>query len=231
MALAGVPAPRPLYGLDTLAQRPDAPVLVLEGEKAADAAGTLFPDHAVTTWPGRCQAVAKADWRPLQGRDVVIWPDHDQPGVRAALAVAKACSGASDVRIVDLPSGTPDRWDVADPLPEGWTTETLAQLVDSAKPGVVGIDRESPRPLRRTVPPAEPYPVDHLGDILGTAARAIHERVQSPMAICAQSVLAAATLAAQGLADVELPGGRRRPLNCYFVDIAETGERKTTTDE
>src|SRR5438309_11834601 len=30
------PPPRPLYGLDRLAQRPTAPVVVVEGEKAAD---------------------------------------------------------------------------------------------------------------------------------------------------------------------------------------------------
>jgi hypothetical protein len=38
------PAPRPLYGLDRLAARPDAAVIVTEGEKASDAAAALFPD-------------------------------------------------------------------------------------------------------------------------------------------------------------------------------------------
>ena len=33
-----VPDPRPLYGLELLAQRPNAPVMVVEGEKCADAA-------------------------------------------------------------------------------------------------------------------------------------------------------------------------------------------------
>ncbi len=32
------PCPRPLYGLHLLAERPEAPVLVVEGEKTADAA-------------------------------------------------------------------------------------------------------------------------------------------------------------------------------------------------
>src|SRR6516162_6386892 len=32
-----VPDPRPLYGLELLAQRPNAPVMVVEGEKCADA--------------------------------------------------------------------------------------------------------------------------------------------------------------------------------------------------
>ena len=40
------PAPRPLYNLGSLSQRPDAPVLIVEGEKTADAAAKLFP-HAV----------------------------------------------------------------------------------------------------------------------------------------------------------------------------------------
>ena len=34
----GAPKPRPLYGLDRLGARPDAPVILTEGEKAADAA-------------------------------------------------------------------------------------------------------------------------------------------------------------------------------------------------
>jgi hypothetical protein len=37
------PIPRPLYGLDRLAARPDDPVLVVEGEKTADAAAELIP--------------------------------------------------------------------------------------------------------------------------------------------------------------------------------------------
>ena len=41
-----VPDPRPLYGLELLAQRPNAPVIVVEGEKCADAARPIFPDHA-----------------------------------------------------------------------------------------------------------------------------------------------------------------------------------------
>ena len=36
--------PRTLYNLHLLAKRPDADVLIVEGEKAADAAGKLFPE-------------------------------------------------------------------------------------------------------------------------------------------------------------------------------------------
>ena len=91
---------------------------------------------------------------------------------------------------------------------------------------------EGPRPLMRELPSADPFPVEALGPVLAPAARAIHDRVQAPTALCGQSVLAAATLVVQAHADVELPiGGKRaKPVSSYFVTIAETGERKTEAD-
>ena len=76
----GFPRPRPLYGLDRLAARPDAPVILCEGEKAADAAGELLPDHVAITSPGGSKAAKAADWSVLAGRRVAIWPDADEPG-------------------------------------------------------------------------------------------------------------------------------------------------------
>src|SRR5262249_53471919 len=91
---------------------------------------------------------------------------------------------------------------------------------------------EPPRPLMRELPPADPFPIDALGDVLAPTARAIQDRVQAPLAICGQSVLASATLAVQAYANVMLPiGGERiKPLSSYFVTIAETGDRKTECD-
>jgi hypothetical protein len=91
---------------------------------------------------------------------------------------------------------------------------------------------EASRPLMRETPAAEHFPVESLGSLLGDAALAINDRVQAPLAICANSVLAAATLAAQPHGDVVLPIGdhRQKPISAYFVTIAETGERKTECD-
>jgi hypothetical protein len=44
-------------------------------------------------------------------------------------------------------------------------------------------------------------------------------------------VLAAATVAVQGHANVELPMGHSKPLSGYFVSVAETGERKSAVDQ
>lgn len=98
------PAPRPLYGLDRLSARPAAPVVVCKGEKAADAAAELLPDHVAVTSPNGAKGATKADWRALAGRDVTLWPDHDNDGRFYAAAVAKALRGiARSVKIVAPP--------------------------------------------------------------------------------------------------------------------------------
>ena len=131
----GYPAPRPLYGLDRLAAQPDAPVLVTEGEKAADAAGVLFPDYVATTSPGGSKTADKADWSRLRGRAVTIWPDADVPGREYAETVARLCqdAGVASIAIVTMPEDTAEGWDLADVLPDGWTDKRLHDLLDNAE--------------------------------------------------------------------------------------------------
>ncbi|MBP8282949.1 MAG: AAA family ATPase [Chromatiaceae bacterium] len=130
----------PLYGLDRLAQRPTAPVLLCEGEKAADAAARLLPGCVTTTTAHGAAAAAKTDYTPLKGRVLRLWPDHDAPGAAYAQEVAHLAraAGAARVEVLDLSSlamdpttGTPrplpKKWDAADALTEGWTPATLAQ--------------------------------------------------------------------------------------------------------
>lgn len=91
---------------------------------------------------------------------------------------------------------------------------------------------EAPRPLYRELPPAEPFPVDALGPVLGKAAKAIESMIQCPMACAANSVLAVASLAAQGRANVILPIGQGKPapLSLYLLTVLESGERKSSAD-
>lgn len=128
------PVPRPLFRLDALAGAPAAPVLVVEGEKTAEAAARLFPQLVPVCWSGGSKAVAKADWTPLRGRRVAILPDADAPGSAAAEAVARAAAaaGADGVAIVPLPIGLPEGWDVADAFPEGFTQADLASRIATA---------------------------------------------------------------------------------------------------
>ena len=130
----GFAEPRPLYGLPRLADNPEATVLVVEGEKTVDAAQARFPALAVTTWPGGSKAVGKADFAPLRGRTVVIWPDADKPGEAAANAVRRAAlsAGASSATVVAVPGGLRDGWDLGDPWPSDFGPSDAARLVEAA---------------------------------------------------------------------------------------------------
>jgi hypothetical protein len=139
------PEPRPLYGLDRLAARPRAPVIVCEGEKSADAAALVFPEYVAVTSPAGAEAARKADWTPLVGRSILIWPDRKRPsGRKYARTVAEILRGLHcDLALIDAdavasvaPDGTervppdPDQWDDADDALEEWSDhEALRKLV------------------------------------------------------------------------------------------------------
>lgn len=135
---------RPLFGLDRLTARPQASVIVTEGEKTADAAAALFPDTVTITSPGGAKAAHKSDWSPLRGRNVVVCPDADAPGIRYATEVVRLAraAGATSVRVVDLPPDLPRGWDLADALPDGWTIDTVRDLIERARDTTPNIGAE-----------------------------------------------------------------------------------------
>jgi hypothetical protein len=113
-----------------------------------------------------------------------------------------------------------------DDSPSNWTPNDGAKFAQEVIGEAIIPEK---RPLYRSLPPALDFPIDALGP-LKDAALAIHHRTQAPLAIAAQSVLGAATLAVQAQRDVKLPAGGRKPLTGLFVSIAESGERKSSVD-
>jgi 5S rRNA maturation endonuclease (ribonuclease M5) len=140
------PSPRSLYGLDKLVERPSAPVVVVEGEKASEAARQLFVDTVVITSARGAKAAKETAWSPLSGRRVFIWPDADDDGLAYASQVAELAlqSGALEVRVLDLQkvktqisrgagvdqSDLAKGWDAADALAEGMTAEQGERLLN-----------------------------------------------------------------------------------------------------
>ena len=94
----------PMYQLQALLLRPEAIVVITEGEKAADAAAAQFPDAVVVTSACGSDQALRTDWAALKGRQVVISPDKDSPGKHYALAVAGAAlaHGGTTVKVVDV---------------------------------------------------------------------------------------------------------------------------------
>lgn len=121
----GFAAPRPLYNLHLIERYPDATVLVVEGEKTADAAqAQLAPERTVvTTWTGGTNAIQHVDWLTIKQRKKILLPDNDIQGLSAMLHV-KHLIGAN--KIVPLDSTLPKGWDVAD---KEWQPGELRQWV------------------------------------------------------------------------------------------------------
>lgn len=109
-----LPSPRPLYNLDML---PDSgSIVIVEGEKAAEALRVKMPKQCVMTWPGGAEGVNQVDWKPLQSKkyDVLLWPDNDAPGHKAMRNVATILKGkVSSMGMLDV-SGLPEKSDAAD---------------------------------------------------------------------------------------------------------------------
>jgi AAA domain len=137
---------RPLFGLNKLAARPNAKVLLLEGEKAAialefgplaDALKWCGEDVIAVTWPGGGKAVAHADFSPLKGRDVIIAPDAHAPGEKTAdeLTLILRNVGVRSLRRWKAPPEAQqikDAWDIADAIPPGWTPEDIVKSIVEA---------------------------------------------------------------------------------------------------
>lgn len=232
---------KPLYRLpellvDTGSAAPPV-VYVVEGEECADVLATL---GLVATTSGSASSADAADWAPMRNRHVVVWRDNDGSGLRYAHAVTAKLRGVAasvewvDIATLDLPEhGDCVDWLAQNPGAGAADVHALARLSPpdpSNAPSPAIASAALPEPLRRPPVAPPPYPVDALGGCLGAASERLHEVLQCPLALCGQSLLAAASLAAQSHADVVIDG-RREPLSLWHLTVAESGERKSAADQ
>lgn len=102
-----------LYGAELLSSD-DRPVIVVEGEKAAEAARDIFKSSDVVSWVGGATNVAQGDWSLIAGRNIVLWPDNDQAGITAMRNLVKILD-SSRISFIDTTS-LPPKYDLADPI-------------------------------------------------------------------------------------------------------------------
>jgi len=117
----GLPEPRPLYNIPNILAFNT--VVWAEGEKCADALTSM--GFAATCTIGGAGMLServahKFDFSPLEGKDVILWPDNDKAGrVLAALVERLAKdAGAKSTLMLRAPFGKPEKWDAADALDE-----------------------------------------------------------------------------------------------------------------
>ena len=137
--------PRPLYGAENL--NLDLPVLILEGEKARDSAHRLLSDLFICiAWPGGTNAVNKANWQLLKGRDITIFPDNDIPGIYAVhgkikdgehikgIAALLNDIGMASIEIIRVDKSKSKGWDIADAEAEGMKQTNIQNwIIDHAE--------------------------------------------------------------------------------------------------
>jgi putative DNA primase/helicase len=154
--LHAFPVPRPLYRpMSTSPEVPES-VLVVEGEKAADAAAELLGEHyEVVTWPGGTGAVRFADLSALAGRDILLWPDADEAGYDAMLELGRRLEEqGGEIRMVRTMQGNrQEGWDLADALAVAEPVENLIEWAKARVCPIAEIQREGDEAPVATPPP------------------------------------------------------------------------------
>lgn len=92
--------------------KPFGQVLIVEGEKAADAGAVIFKntDTSVISWAGGSNAINKTNWTPLKNRNVIGIPDNDQAGHDAMFELSLIIDR---MRFI-IPTGECKGFDIAD---------------------------------------------------------------------------------------------------------------------
>lgn len=115
------------FNLLGILAEPDAPVFIVEGEKAAERLIKL--GLVATTSHGGAGKWSDALAQYFDGRNVVVMPDNDNAGKRHADQVVRALWGkANKIKRVEL-DGLPEKGDVVDWLFKGGTVQSLMEAV------------------------------------------------------------------------------------------------------
>jgi hypothetical protein len=123
--------PKIPYRLPQLLQVEHDTVLIVEGEKDADALAGL--GFVATTNAG-----GAGKWHPdldryFAGRDIFIFPDNDPVGAQHAEQISTRLAPiAREIRIINLP-GLPEKGDVSDWLNAGGDKEQLGAIMQAAE--------------------------------------------------------------------------------------------------
>ena len=132
----GFPVPHPLFNCHKLIQCKK--ILIVEGEKTCISAQKILgDDFVVVTWLGGASAVNKSDWSILSSKSIYLWPDNDEPGIKAMQQIYKKLTTAErdfieqpEIKIIDISYlNLPKGWDLAD-ADESWTRDKIIEILE-----------------------------------------------------------------------------------------------------
>jgi putative DNA primase/helicase len=185
---------------------PDARIII-----AAD------DDHKTKGNPG----ITKAEEAATAVSASVVVPDFgdDRPEKATDFNDLRCIKGLDSVKKCFETIPEPLKISIADSRIEARQKDLLK---DDEWSELIPLVREEEEPL--------PYPTDALGQIIGAAVKEFQGFGKQPLSMVASSALAAASLCCQGHADVSRDSQNKGPVSLSILAIAESGERKTSTD-
>jgi len=152
-----LPNNRSLYNLEMLASYPQKPVLMVSGEKCVDAVkysfGKKFGNEAMwpfvpITWSFGDNGIGKADFRPLQNREMLYWPDNDDSS-RVAMKSINLTYPGKTLYIDNGEKG----WDVADLITENLENKEfdlakyIREALEAQNEGETKLDEPAPKSI------------------------------------------------------------------------------------
>jgi len=106
----------PIYYTD---KYPDKPIIINEGEKALRGCEAIY-DGDSCTWHGGVNSWEKADWSPIYKRDVWIFPDNDEAGLKCANEISTMLrKNGCKVKVAQPPAGFKEKDDLYDAFVRG----------------------------------------------------------------------------------------------------------------
>ena len=110
----------------------DLPYLVVEGEMDHLGARTLYPG-IVVCWHGGASAIESSDWSALKDKEVIVWPDNDEPGFKAAKAIKVGLKGIASSTVIIKP---PEHFKEKDDLWDEFDRGNPIDIIEYAKTNV-----------------------------------------------------------------------------------------------
>lgn len=228
--LGGLPsADLPLYGIQEIGDADE--VIGVEGEPARDAVRGLGVT-AVGTVTGAEGCPSDDRLRPLIGRTVYLWPDHDAPGRshmdkvgRRLLALGMPPAA---VRVIEW-ADAPEKGDAADWVAAGGTAEGLRALL-SVAPGwepATAAAGGAPSEQGAATAPVPAFPIEVLPSAVRRYVAAAAASIPVPVGMVAVPMLGFAGALIGNRLRLVLKASYHEYLSLYLAIVAPPGTAKS----
>src|SRR5262249_19012905 len=217
----------PLYQLPAVLQSRGR-LYVCEGEKAADAVRSL--GLTATTSAHGANSAKETDWTPVAGRQIVILPDHDEPGgkyIEGVINVLGKVAPRPIIKVVHLP-GLPTGGDAvqytAARRAAGLSDAAIRAEIDEMADKAEAVAHEPPE---LGIAAYQPFPVDLLPELVRGYVTASAAAVGCAPVFIGLPMLAAIASAIGNSRRIALKRRWTEPAILWTLTIATSGGHKS----